>query len=96
MCFCLLVESLREFVEACLPETPITGDPCVEFAKRFGTKRIEAFLPIRSNLNETLLLQYAEMSRNPGLMNTDSIDNAIDGVLATPKHLDDAKAGRIG
>jgi hypothetical protein len=96
VCFCLLVESLSEFVKACLPEAPITGDPFLEFAEGFRTKRIKALLSIRADLNETLLLQYAEMSRNPGLVDTDSIDNAIDGILTAPKHLDNAKARRIG
>jgi hypothetical protein len=96
VCFCLLVENLSEFVEACLPEAPVTGDPCVEFAEGFRTKRIKALLPIRADLNKTLLLQYAEMSRNPGLVDADSIDNAIDGILTAPKHLNDAETRRIG
>jgi hypothetical protein len=90
------LERLTKFVEASLPECSVTGDPGVEFAERFRTKRIKALLPVSADANETLFVQDAEMSRNSGLVDADSIDNSIDRIFTAPKRLDDAKARGIG
>lgn len=86
-----MAQCLGEFVEASFPEASIVGDPRVELTERFRTKRIETLLPFWTNLDETRLVQYAEMPRNSRLVNIEFSYETIYRVLASLKRLDDAQ-----
>ena len=87
--FLLFIECTGKLVEPLLPDTPIVGDPDVEFLKRLRSKGIEALLPLRADIQKTRLMQYPQMPRHTGLMNFNLIYQIVDGLLAFTERFDD-------
>ena len=73
----------------------IVGDPCVELAERFRTKRVKPLLRFRTNLDEPRLVQDAEMPGNSRLVDSDFMYEIVDRVLAGSKRLNDAQTHGI-
>src|ERR1700704_4042672 len=89
---------LECFAKACESRAPwflIARKPRLQFAERFGTQRIEAVLPFRSDSYKPCLQQQPQMSRHTGLVNVEHVDDVIHLLLAAPQRLDDLPASLV-
>jgi len=89
------VEGNGKLLKSGLPEISVTADPVIQLAEGLWAKRIQAFRPSGSDLDEACLAQDAQVPRDARLMDADKGHDVIDGLLVVTEQLHDSPPSGI-
>jgi hypothetical protein len=90
------LERFSETIQAPLPEPAIAGEPGVELAEGLGPQRVQALLTVRAHRDEARFMEYPQVPRDSGLLDSAVPDDLTHRLLAAFQRLDDVTPGAIG